>query len=176
MFEGDRVVLRALEESDAEVVQRWLNNWPASLTLSGIPAAMGRKATESWLLRAGGGRDHASRLFAIETKDGRLIGLVELREIQWIHRRAAIAFLIGEPDYVGRGYEADAVQAMVRFGFQCLNLHRVEARVPARQEGVIRAYREAGFAEEGRLAAALFVGGAYDDEVILGRLAQPAAH
>ncbi len=176
MLEGEKVILRALEGTDAEVVQRWLNQLETTATLSGIPAALSRKATEAWVLKAGTGGDHAGRLMGVETKDGRLIGLAQLSQIEWVHRRARISFLIGEPDFVGRGFEEDAIRTTVRFGLSHLNLNRIEARLPGRQGHMIRAYREAGFSEEGRLTAALFINGSYDDEVILGVLAPTAAH
>lgn len=173
MVEGEKVVLRALEAADAEVVQRWLNNLGGTTALRGVPAALSRKATEAWVLKAGAGSDHTARVLAVETKDGRLIGLTQLSDIEWVHRRARLSFLVGEPDFVDRGFEADAIRTMTQFGFALLNLNRIEVRVPSRAENIIRAYKQAGYAEEGRLVQSLFVNGAYDDEVVLAALARP---
>lgn len=175
MFEGEKVLLRALEAADAETVQRWLNSAGGTKTLRGIPTAVSRKAAESWLHRAGSGSDSSVRVLAVETKDGRLIGLTQLADIEWVHRRATISYLIGEPDFQDRGFEQEAIRAMAHFGFAYLNLNRIEARLPARAENSIQSYKQAGFREEGRLAQATFVAGAYDDEVVLGTVAHPPA-
>lgn len=173
MLEGEKVVLRAVEAADAERVQRWVNQALVAPWVAAVPGAVSRRAVETWLTLAGTGRDGGGRTFAVETRDGRHIGLVELHDIDWPHRRCRIRLLIGEPDFQGRGYEEDVLRAALRFAFAVLNLNRVEVRLPATAERLLQAYRAAGFVEEGRSAQAFFQAGQYVDGVNLAALAGP---
>ena len=76
--------------------------------------------------------------------------------------------MIGEAAYRGRGYGTDAVRALVRFGFDQMNLHRVWLQAFAFNPAGLAAYRKAGFVEEGRLREELYQDGGYHDVVVMG--------
>lgn len=171
MLEGTRVVLRAVEATDAERLQRWVNGGESRAWLDGVPALVSRRSQERWLEAAGAGRDANYRVFAVETRDSRHVGMVQVRDIQWVHRRARMDLLVGEPELRETGFEADVIRTMIAFGADMLNLHRIETRLPANSPRV-QSYLAAGFVMEGRARDASFVGGQYIDEVILGWLAQ----
>lgn len=172
MLEGQKTVLRAVEEKDAERVQRWVNAAEPGLWPVPVPGAFSRKSQESWLMQAGTGRDASARVFAVDTPDARQVGVVQVYGIDWVHRRARVALLIGEPDYRGRGHEEDALRTVLAFAFQRLNLNRVEAWLPAGVPDIIAAYARAGFIEEGRLADYLFVRGQYAEAAVMRVLAR----
>lgn len=170
-MEGEKVFLRAVEAADAERVQRWVNAVEGAFWPQVAPGAYSRRSQETWLTRMGGNMDSSVRLFAIDTTDARHIGLIQLWQINWIHRRCNLALLIGEPDYRGRGYEEDAVRTLTYFAFQTLNLHRVQVSLPDLAGARIQAFRDAGFVEEARLTQSLYLDGAYHDTIILRALA-----
>lgn len=111
------------------------------------------------------------RLFIYEKADdggssGDIIGSVNLNEIV---RRAAQFCYLGyglDKDKVGHGFMTEAVRAVVRFGFNELNLHRIMANyVPTniRSGSVLK---RAGFVEEGFAKAYLFLNGQWRDHVL----------
>jgi RimJ/RimL family protein N-acetyltransferase len=64
----------------------------------------------------------------------------------------------------------DAVTTLIRFAFDALGLHRLEADVDPRNERSLRLLARQGFRVEGHLRETYFVGGEVQDSVILGLL------
>lgn len=170
MLAGEKVVLRAAEPADTERVHRWLSDLERIWFGPDLPVAA-RSAVERWLTRLGGGMERGTRLWSVDTQDGRHVGLVRLSGIDGPHRRARLDVLIGQPEFQGRGLEADALTVALRLAFRHLNLHRVEGRVPASRPDLVEAFKQAGLVEEARLSRALYVSGQYVDEIVLAALA-----
>jgi RimJ/RimL family protein N-acetyltransferase len=109
------------------------------------------------------------RRWAIDAHD-RLIGGVELDQIDWRNRSAALAVWIGDRAYRQRGCGSDAMGLAINYAFKLLGLNRVGYLVAATNEPAVQAYRHVGFVEEGRMRQALYRDGGYHDVVSLGLL------
>jgi RimJ/RimL family protein N-acetyltransferase len=77
---------------------------------------------------------------------------------------------IGEKDYWSKGIGTEAARLIIGYGFEQLNLHRVNSTVLAFNERSIRLHRKLGFREEGRQREALFKNGTFHDLVGYGIL------
>ena len=77
-----------------------------------------------------------------------LIGRCGFNYILRQDRRASIGYDLGYA-YWGKGIMTEAVRAMVRFGFEVLNLNRIEADAAAENAGSIRVLEKVGFQREG---------------------------
>ena len=53
------------------------------------------------------------------------------------------------PIYWGRGYATEAAKRVIRFGFEMLNLHRIEAGVATENKRSIKVLEKAGMSIEG---------------------------
>ena len=82
--------------------------------------------------------------------DDTLIGFVALFSIEWNNGVGTMAVGIGNPDYRGKGYGADALFLILRYAFAELNLHRVGLDVISYNSAAIRAYERAGLPKRGR--------------------------
>lgn len=80
--------------------------------------------------------------------DSTLIGSCGFHLYRKAHRRAEIGYELRR-DYWRRGIMAEALAAALDFGFQRLNLHRVEANVTAGNEASAGLLRYLGFRLEG---------------------------
>jgi len=105
--------------------------------------------------------DQSERRFIAEV-DGERVGLVELVEINHIHRRAEFQIIIA-PAHQGKGHATQATQLAMDYAFTVLNLYKLYLIVDCDNERAIRVYRKLGFSEEGRLRHEFFVGGEYRD-------------
>jgi RimJ/RimL family protein N-acetyltransferase len=110
----------------------------------------------------------ANICFRIE-KEGQVIGQVCLKNIKWINHKAELSIFIVKEEQ-GRGYAATALAATVDYGFNRLNLYRLEAEVVASNTASLRLIQKLGFVEEGRLREAKFVNGIYHDLLRFGLL------
>ncbi|MEO8393913.1 MAG: GNAT family protein, partial [Chloroflexota bacterium] len=77
-----------------------------------------------------------------------LIGRCGFNYILRQDRRASIGYDLGYA-YWGKGIMTEAVRAMARFGFEVLNLNRIEADAAAENVGSIRVLEKVGFQREG---------------------------
>jgi RimJ/RimL family protein N-acetyltransferase len=77
--------------------------------------------------------------------DDRLIGFVVLHAIEWNNRTALLAMGIGESSYRDKGHGTDALQVVLRYAFNELNLFRVGLDVIASNTRAIHTYAKAGF-------------------------------
>lgn len=102
--------------------------------------------------------------------DDRLIGFVALYAIDWGNQTARLAIGIGEPAYRGKGYGADALQLILRYAFDELNLHRVGAEVVSYNERALHVLQRGGFRREGVVREAVQRDGQRWDLVLLGIL------
>ncbi|MCZ7605346.1 MAG: GNAT family N-acetyltransferase [Planctomycetota bacterium] len=98
------------------------------------------------------------------------LGNSGLHRISMIHRNAEWGIFIGRPEHWGKGLGREVAGALLRYGFDTLNLHRIYLRVNADNERGVRAYRAAGFKDEGVLRQAIFVDGKYVDLLMMGVL------
>jgi RimJ/RimL family protein N-acetyltransferase len=82
---------------------------------------------------------------------------------------SADRFKIGEvhyslvPDYWGKGYATEVVKALIRFGFENLSLHRIQAGVATENIKSIRVLEKAGMIREGRRRKVLPIRGEWKD-------------
>lgn len=107
--------------------------------------------------------DQTERRFIIDL-DGASIGLVELIEINHVHRRAEFQIII-DPCQQGKGYAGVVTRMAVEYAFYVLNLHKVHLRVDQENARAIHIYEKIGFQTEGILKKEFFVNGQYRDVI-----------
>lgn len=105
--------------------------------------------------------------------DDRIIGTCTLFAIQFEHRRAELGFAVGRSQW-GQGYASEATAAIVRFAFDTLGLHRLEADVDPRNTASIRCLERLGFQREGYARERYHLGGEVQDAVLYGLLRREA--
>jgi RimJ/RimL family protein N-acetyltransferase len=169
MLEGELVRLRAMEPEDAGNLRAWVNDPEVTeWTSARYPYSLGDEAR--WLEGLEANAFVPGVYLSIEAKDGRHIGLCELRNTRPENRKAELAITIGEKDYWNRGYGTDAVRTIVRFAFETMNLHRVWLTTLVYNTRAIACYKTCGFQEEGRLREEVLKHGRRHDYVIMGIL------
>lgn len=181
-LEGERVRLRPVEPADGPAFAGWIND-PELRHFVGGPAYQYSLAAEEEAIRARRTSDWEHGIwFAIEATDGpgdshgdaragpRLIGSLDLRQLNAESRRAEIGMMIGDRGYWNRGYGSDALRTLCRWAFSSLDLHRIELMVQEYNPRAQRAYEKVGFVVEGRMREHRYVAGRYYDTLIMGLL------
>jgi RimJ/RimL family protein N-acetyltransferase len=87
--------------------------------------------------------------------DGRLIGYAKLDGIGWAHGFARLELGIGDPADRGRGYGSEALNLILRYAFDELNLHRVAAVTCSYNSGALHWLERTGFVTEVRQREAI---------------------
>jgi ribosomal-protein-alanine N-acetyltransferase len=108
--------------------------------------------------------------WAISSKDtGAMIGDCGFFEINVPHARAEIGYVIAR-EHWRRGVGTSAVRGMVRWGFETLALHRIEAIVHRDNAASLRVAEKAGFQREGVMRGRTLMRDAYEDMVLYALL------
>ena len=169
MLEGTLVRLRAMEPEDLEDAYKWVNDREVTLWLTSLRYPVSRKDEQKWIDDAPTNSFGDVRL-AIETKDGKHIGGINLHRVNPEDRKAGLGIMIGEKDHWSNGYGTDAIKTLLSFAFDEMNLHRVWLHVFADNERAMACYQKCGFREEGRLRQEVYQDGRYYDVVLMGVL------
>jgi diamine N-acetyltransferase len=119
--------------------------------------------------------DQSERRFIVEDAAHERVGLVELVEIDHLHRRAEFLIMIS-PEQQGRGYARAATRLAISYAFRVLNLHKLYLLVDVDNTRAIRIYEDAGFRREGVLIEEFFSDGRYHDVVRMCRFQRDALH
>jgi RimJ/RimL family protein N-acetyltransferase len=166
---GKRVLLRALEHRDLDPI------WEAykDLDLELITSGDSPPYSDRWVRGFWGQRidDPAPdmRYFAIEPLPGNpgagvFAGMCNLQDIDMRNRHAEIGIWLASRDLRGLGYGTDAIQALLPYAFEVVNLEKLHLGVYDFNEGGMRAYEHAGFRYEGRLRHMIYYEGRWWDE------------
>ncbi|MBI5369516.1 MAG: GNAT family N-acetyltransferase [Planctomycetes bacterium] len=167
---GERVYLRPIELEDVPRLARWVNDPEVHEGLSVLyPKNLERE--RAWV--EGLYQRPEEVVFLIVAREGEVpIGSCGLHQIQLANRKAVFGILIGEKAYWNQGYGSEALHLIAEYGFNSLNLHRIELSVYEYNARAIRCYQKAGFREEGRKREGRFWNGRYWDVLEMGILAR----
>ncbi len=125
IIQTERLVLRALRDTDAPTVKKLAGNPNVSKTTRNIPFPYEDGMAESWIESTRAANTGKSLAYAIELKEeGILIGSIGLMEIN--NSQAELGYWIGE-QYWANGYCTEATKALIKFAFESLELNKVIA-------------------------------------------------
>lgn len=170
---GERIALRAWEREDIQT--RWetdqtddaeeqrLRDWHEP------PRSLQQREAEFDAQLA---EPDPATVALVIVAEGRAVGDINLFHIDTRNRAASIGLSIWRAEDRGRGYGTDAMRVLMRWGFQQLNLHRIELSVDPANERARHIYEKLGFVEEGRRREAHYGDGRYVDDLIMGILAR----
>ncbi len=109
------------------------------------------------------------RLGIERTEDHALIGTCILFDLNEQCRRAETGYALS-PRAWGHGYMNEALAALFSYGFEALDLNRIEADIDPRNEASAKSLERLGFVKEGHLRERWIVGGETSDTALYGLL------
>ncbi len=98
------------------------------------------------------------------------IGNITFTQINMFHRRAFIAYLIGDRSFSGRGIATDANLMLMYYGFNKLNFERIDGGVSNAHAASIRVCEKVGLLTEGKRRNHFYRGGTWYDSILVGAI------
>ena len=140
----DKLVLRALQASDAAAIQTLAGDERIADTTANIPHPYPEGAAQHWLREVTEKMACGEQIvFAITSVgDDELLGCISLMDIQ--DRQAELGYWVGVP-YWGRGIASAAVRRLTQHAFQDLHLRCLHARVLCRNPASAKLLLRVGF-------------------------------
>lgn len=174
MLRGEKVVLRAREDSDVALLHDALATDVEERSRTGPTAWRPTPGGEHSPFAVSAPADDVARFTIVEHGSGAVVGAASLWSID-LHNRLAHIGLSLLPAARGRGLGLDTVRVLVRYGFRTLGLHRLQIDTLADNAAMIGVATAAGFAQEGVLRRSAWVNGEFVDELILALLNEARA-
>jgi RimJ/RimL family protein N-acetyltransferase len=147
------LLLRPFEESDEPAVARVMTDtgilrWAAGLAVLATPPP---DRARTWLeTRLGGWTGGGAHFAVTDAADGTLLGAVSLRDVNRIPDQAVFGYWVA-PESRGRGIAPRALDAVSRWAFEELRLHRLSLNHVDINPASCRVATKAGFRLEGTL-------------------------
>lgn len=108
-----------------------------------------------------------ARLALDRASDGAFLGWCGLTHYHQEYRSASLGFCLTEAAW-GQGYATEAARALLRWGFDALDLNRVQAEADTRNAASARVLEKLGFVREGTLREDCVVDGVVSDSWVYG--------
>jgi len=171
ILRGANLELRALEPEDLEILYKWENDtsiWRISERIVPVSKYLLKKYLET---------SHKDifetkqlRLMIQLKEDSKPVGTIDLFDFVHYHRRAALGILISAPEDRRKGYAAEALELLISYGFETLNLHLLYCSICSDNIASLELFKQAGFIITGTKQEWTWDGEKFLDEHILQRL------
>ena len=169
-LETERLLLRRVVKEDINEIFALRSN---PETMKYIPRILA-KTTEDAL-------DHINMIDTkIENNEGinwaitlknnsKLIGIIGHFRIKPEHYRAEIGYML-LPEFHGKGIIPEAIKEVVKYGFEIMKLHSIEAIIDPKNNASARVLEKSGFVKEAHLKENEYYEGRFLDTVIYSLL------
>lgn len=163
----ERIYLRILGEADIdERFVSWFRQSERLKYYSGSKRVFTRETLVQDLCR---GRESGSHfIYGVFAKEVDVcIGTVKVGQIVQEHKISDLVTFIGDHDYFGKGYGAEAIRVGTKLAFEKYDLRKLTGGMFADNTASIQAYTSAGWVIEGRLKGHYWVDGKPMDRVLV---------
>ena len=169
MIDGKNVRLGPLKKEYLPHYVKWFND-PEMLQYLMMIRPMTLENEEQWYENAINKQNAVYfAIFLINEDKDHLIGNCSV-QIDWKNKLGHLGITIGEKEYWGKGYGTEAMQLLVNYCFQSLNIHKIELNVFNFNTRAIKSYTKIGFKKEGHSRKSHYVNGKYVDLIAMGIL------
>ena len=143
ILSGERVALAEMIEGDQIHFQAWLAGNPELRELIADERVPTMEDQRKWFKRV---QQPDRKFFSIVTvPSGELIGNCGFVDIDQEKKEGTLRITIGHPAFLGKGLGTEAVQLLVRYGFERAKWKRIILKVLRSNERAIKTYEKAGF-------------------------------
>lgn len=160
-LQTERLLLRGMRVSDAEDMYAYARRPSVTEYLTWSPHASVDETRE--YLTYVGQRYRTGDFYdwsVVSVSDGRMIGTCGFTSFNCHADSAEIGYVLN-PDYQGQGLATEAVRRVLAFGFEELNLHRIEARFMEGNDASRRLMERVGMTLEGFARESMRIKGKY---------------
>jgi RimJ/RimL family protein N-acetyltransferase len=165
MLEGKHVVLRAAKSEDLPALAALRNDLEVQLTLMATPRPQSEDQVREWLV--GKSTDPKGAFFVIAApEDDKTIGFMQLTGIDVMHGYADLGICLSATAR-GGGRAQEAMVLLEGYAAQVLKLRKIVLRVLLTNGRAISLYEKCGYRRVGVLQGHHYMGGKYEDVLLM---------
>ncbi len=160
---GEHIFLSPMNVDDADTYTRWLNDFNVTDGLGNSSMITTIDSEKEWLKN----NTNTYQFAIVEIDSETLLGNCGLQNIDLIRQAAEVGLFIGDAENRSKGYGTEALNLILAYGFDYLNLNNIMLKVFAFNEVAINCYKKVGFKEIGRRRHSYYKKGEFFDEIYM---------
>lgn len=167
-LQGKKLKLRAVEPEDLDSLLQWENNpdnWMVSGTFNPFSKKVMKTYIENTHLNIFQTGQYRFIIELIESEKS--IGTLDLFEFDPFHKRAGLGILIGSKDERGLGYATEAINLVINYCFNHLELHQLYCNILSDNIASLKLFEGHGFVQCGIKKDWIRVNSEFKDEISL---------
>ncbi len=146
----NRVFLDKIKKEDMQYLYKWFSDTEFLSSYDYVaPVPMSKEKVDKTI--ADYNEENDAIIFAIRNEDNKIIGIAGYYDIVKDNQVATLFIGIGDKNQQGKGYGKKALDELLNYGFNTLNLYRIQLNVIAFNTPAIALYEKAGFKKEGTM-------------------------
>lgn len=166
-LKGKHVYLRALEPEDLEFVHA-IENDEEIWDLSNTQTPYSRFLIKQYLEASHKDVYEAKQLrLVISNYEDEPLGMIDIFDFDFLNKRAGIGILIRNKKDRGKGVGAEALQLLVKYSFNQLQLHQLYCNISEENEASLRLFTKQGFEKVGLKKDWIFTNNKFQNEYLL---------
>lgn len=159
MILGEKVILRAIELSDKEILKHMINDGETEYLLGGWSFPVSDLNQEKWM-KSIDSNNHVLRCMIDDRRDHTTVGTVILSDIDYINGTAEIHIKLLK-NFRGKGFGTDTIKTIITYAFFELRLQCVYSQINDYNMVSHKLFEKSGFKKEGVLRNRIYKSGTY---------------
>lgn len=163
-LESEKLLIKPIEEEDIYKLLEF--RWDKDIMQYLIHEPISMQKQLEWYKKLSE-KNLAFSVFIKEEEEINLIGTIGLYNINRIHQLATLRLRLSQVVH-GKGIGYESTHMMLEYGFNILNLHKIQSICFAENEAIIKLVHKLGFKKEGLLKNHYYNNGKFHDVIVLG--------
>lgn len=165
-LKGKHIYLRALEPEDIEFIHT-IENDESFWDISNTQTPFSRFILKQYLKNSHKDIFEAKQLrLVISNYDNEAIGMIDLFDFDFKNSRAGVGILVKESSNRNKGMGKEALQLLITYSFQHLNLHQLYCNITEDNKASVSLFTNQGFELVGLKKDWNFAKGNYQNEYL----------
>jgi len=165
-LKGDNIYLRALEPEDLEFIHA-IENDESIWEISNTQTPYSKFLIKQYLEHAHKDIFEVKQLrLVISNYENMALGMIDLFDFDFKHRRAGVGVLVKEHNERFKGYGREALKLLIDYSFTHLDLNQLYCNISEENDASIKLFSNQGFKKIGLKKDWNFVNGSYKNEYL----------
>ncbi|MBF8437895.1 GNAT family N-acetyltransferase [Halanaerobiaceae bacterium Z-7014] len=165
---GERLYLSPINLEDIDKYTEWINDLEIAINLGNAAAVFNQEKEKEMLEKL---IEEGHHFAIVSEKSDELLGNCGIFDLDKIHKTGEIGIFIGNRNFWNKGYGSEAINLLLDYGFNILNLHNISLSVYSFNKRAISCYEKLGFKVIGNRREAREIAGQKYDEIYMDILA-----
>lgn len=134
---GERIYLSPRNGEDVEIFTEWLNDFYVTDYIGRSHQTLTLQEEKAYLEK---NQDDKNTFAIVDSITDQMIGTIGLHSVDNINRTATLGIFIGDKNYWSKGYGTEAIQLILDFGFNYLNLNNIDLTLMEFNQRALKCY------------------------------------